>query len=212
VDTAAALAQIDDVMADYGRVQREGGLGSGAEAQAIGTRLKAAILRLSPPGGDYARKASECDKGSPGYNAEQLFGILLALRADLDAGYVQSLAELLHADVFADFLEMADELQRAGFKDAAAVIAGSVLEEHLRKLAAKAGLAVEKADGSPMKADTLNSELTAAEVYNKLQQKSVTAWLGLRNGAAHGEYRDYDHEQVAAFIRDVREFLILLPA
>ncbi len=141
-----------------------------------------------------------------------LAGILRALRADIDAGYIDTLAELVHAEVFADLLEMADELQWKGYKDAAAVIAGSVLEEHLRKLAAKSGVAVAKPDGSPKKADTLNNELATATSYNKLQQKSVTAWLDLRNKAAHGEYHAYDQAQVAALVRDVREFLIRLPA
>jgi hypothetical protein len=55
-------------------------------------------------------------------------------------------------------------------------------------------------------------ELTAAGAYNGLEQKSGTAWLDLRNKAAHGHYDDYDHQQVAALIRDVREFLIRNPA
>jgi hypothetical protein len=146
----------------------------------------------------------------PGFLAIELAGIATALRADLEAGYAQSFAELLHADVFSDFLEMAGTLQGRGFKDAAAVIAGSVSEEHLRKLALKADIATEKADGSQKRAESLNTDLAAAQTYNKLQQKSVTAWIDLRNKAAHGEYDDYDHAQ--ALIRDVREFLIRLPA
>lgn len=118
----------------------------------------------------------------------------------------------MHAEVFSDFLEEADVLQRAGHEDAAAVIAGSVLEEHLRKLANKAGVPAEKPDGSAKKAATLNSELTAAETYNQIQQKAVTALLGIRNRAAHGKYGEYTHEQVSGMIRDVREFLIRLPA
>ena len=51
--------------------------------------------------------------------------------------------------LFADFLEMASELQRKGFKDAAAVIAGSTLEEHLRKLATKAQLPIYRQQGRP---------------------------------------------------------------
>jgi hypothetical protein len=121
-------------------------------------------------------------------------------------------AELIHAEVFSDLIGMAHELQTSGYKDAAAVITGSVLEDHLRKLAAKGGLEVEKGDGSPKKADALNAELTAAGIYNGLEQKSVTAWLDLRNKAAHGHYDDYDQQQVAALIRDVREFLIRHPA
>jgi hypothetical protein len=66
--------------------------------------------------------------------------------------------------------------------------------------------------GRPKKADTLNAELAKAETYNKLEQKQVTAWLGLRNHAAHGEYDEYDHAQVAGLVRDLRGFMVRHPA
>jgi hypothetical protein len=87
-----------------------------------------------------------------------------------------------------------------------------VLEGHLRKLTAKHGIAVEKADGASKKADTLNADLGREEIYTKLVQKQVTAWLDLRNRAAHGKYDEYDDGQVAALIRDVRDFMIRHPA
>jgi hypothetical protein len=65
---------------------------------------------------------------------EQVRGTLQALRDDYESGYLQSVVELVHADIFADFLDMADYLIQQGYKDPAAVVAGSVLEEHLRKL------------------------------------------------------------------------------
>jgi hypothetical protein len=74
-----------------------------------------------------------------------------------------------------------------------------------RRLAAKFDINVEKSDGSPRKADTINADLVKAGAYNKLEQKSVVAWLDLRNKAAHGEY---DHQQVDGLVRDVRSFLI----
>jgi hypothetical protein len=84
-----------------------------------------------------------------------------------------------------------------GYKDPAAVIAGSVLEGYLRKLAEKASIALVQGNGSPNKADLLNSELMAAGVYTKLDQKSITAWLDLRNKAAHGQYSDYTNDQAS---------------
>ena len=77
----------------------------------------------------------------------------------------------------------ADEMQ-GGYKDTAAVIAGSTLEEHLDKLAAKLGVAVAKPGGSPVKADTLNAELTKTVASNALCRNRSTAWLDLRNKAA----------------------------
>jgi uncharacterized protein (DUF2164 family) len=129
-----------------------------------------------------------------------------SLLAD-SAGYTQSVIELVHADIFADFLEMADYLLEQGYKDPAAVVTGSVLEEHLRKLCIKHGVPVAKPDGRPKTADTLNSELTGAGVYSLLDQKNVTAWLDLRNKAAHGKYSEYTKEQVALMLQAVRDFL-----
>jgi hypothetical protein len=141
-----------------------------------------------------------------------LAGILKALRADYDAGNLQSIVELVHADIFADFLEMADYLLQQGYKDAAAVIVGSVLEEHLRKLAQKSGIAVVQSSGAPKKADMINAELAAAVVYSKHDQKSLTAWLDLRNKAAHGKYTEYTTEQVALTLQGVRDFAARLSA
>lgn len=139
-------------------------------------------------------------------------GLLRALRADYAAGYLQPIIELIHADLFSDFLEMADHLIEQGYKDPAAVIAGSVLEEHLRKLCDKNGIDVKKPDGTPKKADTLNSELAGANVYSKLDQKNVTAWLDLRNKAAHGKYGEYTKDQVALLIQSTRDFITRNPA
>jgi hypothetical protein len=211
MDAESMVAQLQAVLTDFDRAMNTT---PRPPMQACATRLLAAINRLSPPGSTYSTDATQIvQRGSrTGLVAQDLAGVASGLRDDLAAGYAQDVAELIHAEVFSDFMGMAHELQTSGYKDAAAVIVGSVLEDHLRKLAGKARLTVEKRDGSPKKADALNAELTAAGVYNGLEQKSVTAWLDLRNKAAHGHYDDYDQQQVAALIRDVREFLIRHPA
>jgi hypothetical protein len=170
---------------------------------------------LVPGDNEYTRaaRAASADFAWPGFAIVHLTGFVRALGADVEAGYTQTLEELVHADLFSDFLDRAEDLQRAGHKDAAAVIAGSTLEEHLRKLATKNGVAVERPDGAPIKADTLNGELRTAGVYNQLELKSVTAWLGVRNSAAHGQYDEYDHPQVASLLQGVvRDFMVRHPA
>lgn len=212
IDKKAVLTQIDEILAEVDQLKELPRFDTHDEIkQAAVIRLRAVIARLSLPGSVYALEAARI-AGHPGNQMPYLAGVLRAMRADFTAGYDRALTELVHADVFADLLEMADELQTKGYKDAAAVIGGSVLEEHLRKLVLKAAMAVTKDDGSPKKADTLNNELAMANIYNRLQQKSVTAWLDLRNKAAHGEYAAYDAAQVTALIRDVREFLLRSPA
>jgi hypothetical protein len=187
--------------------------GTESEAVEMQTRLLAALQRIAPLGSAYDQQATRiiAEGGSARYLVMELSGVLAAVRADYESGYMQRVEALIHADVFGDFLEMADELLTKGYQDPAAVIVGSVLEEHLRKLAGNAGVEVET-DGRPRKADTLNAELRKADVYNNLEQKSVTAWLDLRNKAAHGQYDEYDKAQVEALLRDVRAFMLRHPA
>ena len=117
---------------------------------------------------------------------------------------------LVAAELFADFLEMADHLLELGYKDPAAVIIGSVLEEHLRQLCSANSIDIEFENNEgliPKKADRLNSDLAKENVYSKLDQKAVTMWLDLRNKAAHGKYDEYTSEQVANMYSGITEFM-----
>ena len=93
---------------------------------------------------------------------------------------MQSLRQKINADLFSDFLEMASHLvQEEKLKQPAAVIAGGVLEEHVRKLCDANGInATMPATGKPLKLDVLNAEIAKADVYSKNEQKQVTAWCG----------------------------------
>jgi hypothetical protein len=59
---------------------------------------------------------------------EGLAPIATTLRDDIAAGWLTTMVELAHADTYAGYLEMAEGLHGRGFKDAAAVIAGTSLE------------------------------------------------------------------------------------
>lgn len=58
----------------------------------------------------------------------------------------------------------------------------------------------------------MNSDLAKADIYSKLDQKNITAWLDLRNKAAHGQYDQYDDAQVKLLIDNIRNFIIRIPA
>ncbi len=127
-------------------------------------------------------------------------------------GYLPNLTEVVHASVFSDYLSAADYLNGEGYKDPAAVIAGSTLEQHLRALCQKQGVAVLDANGKPKKADLINAELCKANAYSGTEQKQVTAWLSIRNHEAHGHYSEYTKEQAALLIQGVRDFVTRHPA
>ena len=167
-------------------------------------RCVAAVERTSGLSSTYSNNVK---KGNLTTNV----GIAKALLLDIENGYLETLEELAHGNIFSDFLEMADYLVGKEYKDAAAVMAGSTLEVHLKNLCTKHGIATTS-NGRPKKAGSMNEELKKAGVYTKLNQKQVTAWLDLRNHAAHGKYEEYTKEQVQLLVGGVRDFIIRYPA
>jgi hypothetical protein len=150
-------------------------------------------------------------------NISKRLGILKALRTEIDAGYLDvTIGQLVRGDLFTDFLEMAEHLLEEGYKDPSAVIIGSSLEAHLRKLCDANGLPTTKPDRKgnpkPIKASQLNQDLLTARVYSRLDQSSVDTWLKLRNEAAHGNYSEYDKDRVKLMLDGVKSFLLKYPA
>lgn len=149
-------------------------------------------------------------------NVKSIRGVLTVLKEDLENGYLVTAMEIAHAELFSNFAESAAYLLEAGYKDAAAVIIGSVLEEHLRQLAAKNGLDTTfldpKGNQKPKKASQMNDDLCKNGVYLLTQQKQITAWLDLRNNAAHAHYSVYKDTDVDLMIKGVGFFLAQFPA
>lgn len=209
------LKQIDDLIAQHSGTRARSKWDdlsdlSKSLTSEVNTRLMAGVRRYAPKGSAHRDGAEALLKQygiNNGYIVEPLLGILRALRADYAAGYLATVEELIHADLFSDFLEMAEHLLNQGYKDPSAVLIGSVLEEHLRKLCLKNSLPVSVGNNHK-KADTLNADLTGASVYSKLDQKSITAWLDLRNKAAHGKYTEYTKDQVQLMLDGVRNFMV----
>jgi hypothetical protein len=108
-------------------------------------------------------------------------------------------------------MEMAKHLLDESYKDAAAVMIGSVLEEHLRQLCARFDIATVDASARPRKASALNADLGRTSAYSKFDEKSVTALLDLRNQAAHGRSSEYAIEQVRLMHQTVTDFIARNP-
>lgn len=185
------------------------------------TMARAVIQRITGEHSVYMKQAVASSKVTgdvPNYWTafHGVESVLQLVREAVAAGHLVSASGLIHAAVFADFLEMAQHLVDEGYKDAAAVIAGSALEAHLRQLCENANIGITLTNSSvdviPKKADRMNSDLCSAHVYSLLDQKNITAWLDLRNKAAHGDYDKYAAEQVGLMISGIRDFITRVPA
>lgn len=219
------LKQIDTIIEDYNFLKENtihddfsGGLCPKEKVTAFVTKSKAAIKRIAGAKSEYYEEFLRITKErcTDGSRVVPIFGIVTALKEDIENGYLKNLSEIIHSEIFADYLEMADHLLSSGYKDASAVITGSTLENHLRKMCLKNGIDLEqinfKGKVLPKKADLLNSELCKKYIYNSLVQKQVTTWLDLRNKAAHGKYDEYTTEEVNLMIQGVTNFIATNPA
>jgi hypothetical protein len=211
-----ALEQLDLLIGEYdglkARSRYEDLSDLKPEAPKLTTRLEAALDRLASPGSAYAKSVDSVRGRAWHLKLPELRAVADALRDDIAAGWLTPVVELAHADTYAGYLEMAAGLNDQGYKDPAAVIAGTSLEVHLKTLATKHGMSVQLPSGATKKTDGVNADLKAAGVYNGLEAKQVTAWLAIRNAAAHGNYGDYDEAAVRAMIEGVGNFTDKYPA
>jgi hypothetical protein len=179
------------------------------------------IYDFSPQGSAYQRNFLDIYKNRDLDNHEKiwndvrrLYGLLLGLKTAYQNDLLESIEQEIRADVFNDFLEMAEFFLLQGdlYKHPAAFLIGGVLEEHLRKLAIKNGIDLTKENGKYRQAEDLNIDLRKKEVYNDNERKSITAWLGLRNDADHAHWTSYSIEKVEVMLKDVRRIVNQYPA
>jgi hypothetical protein len=131
---------------------------------------------------------------------KKMKAVFLAAQEDFDGGYVTTMRSVTQAEVFSSEIEQATELLEKGYKVAAAVIAGTVLETTLRELCDRNQLPHGKLD-------KMNADLTKAGIYNSLMQKRITALAAIRNSAAHGKPEEFTEADVKMMTTDVERFL-----
>jgi hypothetical protein len=169
-------------------------------------RIKAKNLLNKACGQDSEHYRAFSDNESTGTygtnigTLRRLKSIFSAAREDYEGGYLRSTRSLIQAEVFDSELEQAQALLDAGYKSPSAVVAGVILETSLRELCDRQGI-------SHGKLDKMNADLAKEGVFNKLQQKRITAIADIRNSAAHGKQEEFSEADVKDMIRDISRFL-----
>lgn len=177
------------------------------------SQSKAAVARIAGVNSEYYKDVVKILDANTdhyrllSYKTQNVIGVVYALKNDLSKGYLKSLHDIVQSEVFSEYIDMADHLALQKYKDPAAVLAGSTLETHLKELAKSNSIDIIVND-KPKKAATLNDELAKASVYTTAYQKQITAWLAIRNDAAHGNYDNYTIEQVKLMIDGIWQFML----
>ena len=136
-------------------------------------------------------------------DVEHGIGILTALKEDIELGFLTKVRDLVSAEIFTDFIEMAQHLLDNNYKDSAASLIGAVLENGLRQIAQKHSVDIKSGNDI----GSLNTKLADKEVYNRLVQKQIQAWKAIRNSADHGKFSEYKAEDVKSMLEGAQRFL-----
>jgi len=137
------------------------------------------------------------------YDVERGIGIIKALKEDLGLGYLTRVRDLVSAEIFTDFISMAQHLLSNDYKDSAASLTGAVLENGLRHMAQKHSVEVKTGDDI----GSLNTKLANKKIYNQLMQKQIQTWKAIRDSADHGKFSEYKAEDVKSMLEGVQRFL-----
>lgn len=191
----------------------------GTTLRSLSIKIKTTITELTTENSEYRSELEQIEKrwtplysiGSLGGRINEELGVLDALEFNIENDYIANFSDLIRGDLFSDYLEMASHLLEEKYRVAAAVIAGVTLETHLKDLAVKNEIDIEftnkKGKLVHKKADSLNSELAKKKIYSKNIHKQITAWLGIRNSAAHGKDDEFTHNEVKLMIDSVSNFI-----
>lgn len=144
-------------------------------------------------------------------------GLLIGIKDSIENGYITTMKNEVLAEFSGDYLEMATHLNtREALHIAAAVIAGTVLEERVRQLARFHLTTDLNAKGEPDSVENLNMKLRPFYADKLNDERLVRTQYGIRTDAAHGEWNadrenpriKADHiSQVNVMITNVTDFI-----
>ncbi|MGR8981339.1 MAG: hypothetical protein ACU84H_14775 [Gammaproteobacteria bacterium] len=137
------------------------------------------------------------------YYYRDCYGILQAANNDYESGVLFDIRKFAAAEIIAGFLDQAKCLLENGHHASAASIAGTVLEEGLKKLCSTNAIAVT----DPARIGSMNADLSNAEVYSKLVENNISAYSDIRNNADRGDIDKFTKEDIEAMTAWISRFL-----
>lgn len=129
-----------------------------------------------------------------GYHVKMavLRGILMSALNEIESGFLYKIEHLISGDFFLSVNDQADELLKKRHKDPAAVLFRVIIENTLKDICGKEGIAYS----SKEKASSLNIKLRQAGVYAMPMERKIQANLDIGNFAAHGEFTKFTEKDV----------------
>ena len=152
---------------------------------------------------------AEAASGYDKYQIGQLTAVLDSFIEYLQSGLYSDLSpeRQVQIDVVSDILDQANSLLESNefHPTAAAVLVGAALEEFLRNWVEAEGLSI---GSSKPGIDVYCKALRSEDLIQKQDVKDITAWAGIRNQAAHGEWDQVSNrDRVRLMLEGVNLFM-----
>ena len=170
-----------------------------------------AIQMVCPASNPYSERACSLMNMAQSDHIEAELGmeaLLDRLLEEIDGGLLTTVENRAIALTFGDFLDHGAEYLKHGKKDEAAVIAGIVFEDTIRRICR-----VQEIVENKVPLDTLITELTKRDLLTGLEAKRARAAAGLRTSAAHARWDEIklgDVEPVIRFTRHLDQADLIL--
>lgn len=136
-------------------------------------------------------------------SADICIGILQSACKDYENGYIFEIRSVLTAELGDTLIEKAKSLLEGGHKDISCVVCGISLELAIKNLCENNDISIPEKP----KTEQLNIELRKSKVYNESMRKQVSSWLALRNYGSHGDWDEYNDQDINIMINGVERFI-----
>lgn len=144
----------------------------------------------------------QLNQGIPILVFQRMFGLISSAYEEWSKGILKDIHYIVAAETFDDFLDHATEYHKANKKNEAAILASSVLEDTIKKIAIKNNITTKGVSLEP-----LIESLISSDIFTVVKGKRIKAYAGIRNKAMHAEFDEFDIRDVGEMIKGIRELI-----
>lgn len=195
---AALLNQAEEVVKN----------GNEASYYAVKIQLFSLMNYISPISSHFQQLREEINRWDRD-DGTKLLGCVKGLKSSYYMGLFNKLPEIIEANVVSNYMAQAEGLLEKNYHVSAAVLAGAVLEDALHRLCQRQTPPIELVNvkGDPKSLSPLITDLQTADVFNKSKADQLNSWAKMRNYAAHGEFKQFNRQDVEDMIGGIKRFL-----
>ena len=171
------------------------------------SRIVALMDRITPQNSFYNKEAhhliqrSNRQGGIYTEDIHRLAGHLIFIRDAVKDELLLRIEEEIAATDFSEFLNHAKSYFEAQQKVQAAIIASAVLEDTIKKICIKYGIALQQ------KLETLINALKSHSAINKTDAKRLKYYAEIRNSALHASWDEFDLAAIGDLISGTQQLI-----